>query len=130
MPGELDVVKAIVAALPGIQRTRGPHSISLMSHARAGGARAAAVVEYLKSIEGANGTPPNQPLTDADVAKPIGTCTFGVTPIDRVGITAISHTYYDDPDWNRILASYAELPAARRSCSPVPRSRACGTSPI
>src|SRR5438105_4863773 len=39
MLGQLDVVKAFVAATPGIQRTRGPHSISLMKHAVAGGSR-------------------------------------------------------------------------------------------
>src|SRR5262249_48111726 len=30
MFGQLDVVKAFVAAHPGVQRTRGPHSISLL----------------------------------------------------------------------------------------------------
>ena len=44
--GQLDTVKAFVAARPGIQKTLGPHGINLMSHARAGGADAAAVVQY------------------------------------------------------------------------------------
>ena len=35
MLGQLDVVKAMIAAQPGVQRTRGPHSISLLAHARA-----------------------------------------------------------------------------------------------
>src|ERR1700730_3800380 len=52
MLGHLDEVKACIAASPGIQRTRGPHSISLMAHAVAGGGRAQAVVEYLKSVDG------------------------------------------------------------------------------
>ena len=38
MLGQLDVVKAFVAASPGIQRTPGPHGIPLLAHARAGGA--------------------------------------------------------------------------------------------
>ena len=35
MLGHLDVVKAFVAASPGIQRTPGPHGIPLLAHARA-----------------------------------------------------------------------------------------------
>ena len=41
MLGQLDVVKSFVAASPGVQRTHGPHGITLLSHAetrrRAGG---------------------------------------------------------------------------------------------
>ena len=44
MLGQLDVVKAFVAASPGAQRIRGPHGITLLSHAKAGGAAAAEVV--------------------------------------------------------------------------------------
>jgi hypothetical protein len=88
MLGQLDVVKAFVAGSPGIQRTRGPHSISLMRHALAGGPPAQPVVEYLKSIEGADEKRTDQPLTDADVAKLVGVYPFGVTPADRVEITA------------------------------------------
>ncbi len=47
MMGQLDVVKAFVAARPGVQRTYGPHGITLMAHARAGGPDAAPVVQYL-----------------------------------------------------------------------------------
>ena len=55
MLGQLDVVKAFVAASSsGIQRTRGPHSISLMRHAMAGGPHAQSVVEYLKLVDGAD----------------------------------------------------------------------------
>jgi ankyrin repeat protein len=88
MLGHLDVVKAFVTASPGIQRTRGPHSISLMSHATAGGPPAAAVVEYLKSIEGADASPAVQPLTEADLAKLSGSYAFGVMLSDRIEITA------------------------------------------
>jgi hypothetical protein len=88
MLGQLDVVKGFIAASPGIQRTRGPHSIPLMAHAMAGGAPARAVVEYLKSIPGADEQPSVQPLTDADVAKLAGTYNFGVTPADKIEITA------------------------------------------
>src|SRR5262245_17330419 len=49
MLGQLDAVKAFVAAQPGVQRIPGPHSIPLLAHARAGGPAAAAVLTYLES---------------------------------------------------------------------------------
>lgn len=88
MLGHLDVVKAFIAAAPGIQRTRGPHSISLLAHATAGGPDAKPVVEYLRTIDGADDRVSTQPLTDADVAKLTGVYTFGVTPADRIEISA------------------------------------------
>jgi hypothetical protein len=88
MLGQLDTVKAFIAASPGIQRTRGPHSISLLSHAVAGGPRAQAVADYLKTIDGADDKAPVQPLTEDDIAKLTGIYTFGVTPADRIEITA------------------------------------------
>jgi hypothetical protein len=50
MLGKLDVIRAAVAAFPGIQRTLGPHKIPLLQHARKGGPEASAVVEYLESL--------------------------------------------------------------------------------
>ena len=50
MMGQLDAVKAFIAARPGIQKTLGPHGITLMSHAKAGGPDAAAVVQYLATL--------------------------------------------------------------------------------
>src|SRR2546423_8148723 len=47
MLGQLDVVKAFVAASPGIQKIKGPHSITLLRHATAGGAAAKPVLEDL-----------------------------------------------------------------------------------
>jgi hypothetical protein len=88
MLGQLETVKAFVAASPGVQRTKGPHSIPLLSHAIAGGPRAQAVVDYLKSIEGADDKPAVQPLTEADVAKLTGVYAFGITPADRIEVTA------------------------------------------
>ena len=57
MLGQLDVVKAFIAAAPGVERTRGPHSISLLKHAVAGGSPAQPVVEYPKTLEGADRSP-------------------------------------------------------------------------
>lgn len=61
MLGQLDVVKAYIAANPGIQRIAGPHGITLLSHARAGGDEAAAVVKYLAE------------LGDADIGREVQT---------------------------------------------------------
>lgn len=88
MLGQLDVVKGFIAAAPALARTRGPHSISLLAHATAGGAQAQPVVDYLKTVEGSNDTPAVQPLSDADAASITGTYTFGPTPADRFEITA------------------------------------------
>lgn len=87
MLGQLDTVKAFIAANPGIQKTRGPHSISLIRHAMAGGARAAAVVEFLKTIEGADDKAATQPLTADEIAKLTGVYTFGVAASDKLEVT-------------------------------------------
>ena len=52
MLGQLPVVRAFVEASPGLQGILGPHGITLLSHAKAGGNRAAAVVEYLETVGG------------------------------------------------------------------------------
>lgn len=62
MFGELDAVKAIIAASPGIQRTAGPHGITLLAHAKAGGDEAASVVSYLESLGDADQAAANVPL--------------------------------------------------------------------
>ncbi len=54
MLGMTDVVKALVAARPGVQRTLGPHGITLLAHAKAGGKSAADTLAYLESLGDAN----------------------------------------------------------------------------
>src|SRR5262249_55589770 len=80
--------KGFIAASPGVQKTRGPHSISLLAHAKAGGAAAKAVVDYLTTIEGADDGPAVQPLSEAEAAALAGTYTLGPTPADRFEVTA------------------------------------------
>ena len=82
MMGQLDTVKAFVAARPGIQKTLGPHGINLMSHARAGGADAAAVVQYLTQLGDADGRIPTQPLAAADRDALVGKYVYGAGPRD------------------------------------------------
>jgi hypothetical protein len=51
MLGRLDVVKAAIAAFPGIEKTLGPHKIPLIEHARKGGTEAEAVLAFLVRIK-------------------------------------------------------------------------------
>ena len=82
MMGQLDAVKAFVAARPGIQRTLGPHGITLMSHAKAGGPDAAAVVRYLASLGDADTPTPTQPLSPEDLNALPGKYVYGAGPRD------------------------------------------------
>lgn len=51
MLGQLETVQAILSADPDSRRFPGPHGISLIAHAEAGGKEAAPVRDYLKSLE-------------------------------------------------------------------------------
>jgi len=86
MLGQLDVVKAFMAATPGLQKIRGPHSLSLMVHAKAGGPPAAAVVAYLESIGDAALPLTDEPLAPADRAMLDGRYVFGDRPRDSFTI--------------------------------------------
>ncbi len=87
MLGQLEVVRAFVAAAPGIQRTKGPHGITLMAHARAGGAAAAAVVAYLETVGDADASPALSPLATADMERLAGSYAFGRGESDRLEVT-------------------------------------------
>lgn len=50
MLGKLDIVRAALAAFPDAVKVPGPHGIPLLAHAKAGGAEAVAVFNYLESI--------------------------------------------------------------------------------
>jgi hypothetical protein len=50
MLGHLDVVRAVIAAIPEARNWCGPHGIALSTHAEMGGA--AAVVEFLRGLGG------------------------------------------------------------------------------
>jgi Ankyrin repeat len=49
MLGEVEIVRAILAAHPGMRDAKGPHTIPLRAHAEAGGEPARAVLELLDS---------------------------------------------------------------------------------
>jgi len=79
MLGQLEVVKAFVAAFPGVQATPGPHGIPLLDHAKVGGEPAAPVVAYLEALGGAAGTPA-EPLTDEQRQRYVGSYRFAAGP--------------------------------------------------
>ena len=78
MMGQLDVVRAFVTTAPGCQSILGPHSITLLAHARAGGDRASKVREYLEHIGGADLAPSGRiTLGKAEREKYVGSYLFG-----------------------------------------------------
>jgi hypothetical protein len=50
MLGQIDIVKAAVAAFPNIVHVPGPHGIPLIMHAEKGGPAARAVLEFLRPL--------------------------------------------------------------------------------
>ena len=87
MLGQLETVKAFIVASPGIQKTRGPHGLTLLSHARAGGPGAVEVVKYLESVGDADPKYTNEPLPEADRAAIAGVYAFGPGSTDRLTVT-------------------------------------------
>jgi hypothetical protein len=86
MLGQLDVVKALVGARPGVQRTYGPHGITLMAHARAGGADSEPVVKYLETLGDADQRPTTMPLEAHDRDAVVGRYVFGTGPRDHLEV--------------------------------------------
>ena len=86
MLGQLEVVRAFVAARPGIQGLHGPHGITLLAHAEAGGADAAPVLRYLRELGDADAGYPVVPLTDVQRDAFLGIYAFGEAPEDRFEI--------------------------------------------
>ena len=68
--------------MPGIQRTPGPHGITLLQHARQGGKPAEPVVEYLQTLGGADAGPTSLELTDEHKQLYMGRYVFGSGPDD------------------------------------------------
>lgn len=50
MLGRLDIVKPMLTAFPNLANSKGPHGITLMTHAQKGGEEAVAVVHFLESL--------------------------------------------------------------------------------
>ena len=86
MLGQLDVVKAFIAASPGIEATAGPHSLTLLSHATAGGAAAGEVAAYLKTLPGADRKPDVRPISPDETALLTGEYVYGSAADERIAI--------------------------------------------
>jgi len=86
MLGQLAVVRAWIETAPGIQKTPGPHAITLLAHARAGGADAAAVVAYLQQVGDADTRPATVTLAPADRDAVVGRYAFGSGPRDHLTV--------------------------------------------
>ena len=54
MLGYLDIVQSTLAAHPNLIAAKGPHGITLLFHAKAGGDKSKAVVDYLTSLQPVN----------------------------------------------------------------------------
>ncbi|MEQ9301169.1 MAG: hypothetical protein RIF33_21515 [Cyclobacteriaceae bacterium] len=87
MLGELEVVKAIVAASPGIQSIGGPHGITLLRHAKAGlrmdtmteieRGRVQKVIDYLEALGDANMSPESTEISDKEKERYQGEYRYG-----------------------------------------------------
>ena len=86
MLGQLDVVKQFIAANPGAQRIPGPHSISLLSHAKAGGPAAKPVLDYLEALGDAGG-PASAPISADELSSLTGRYVFGRGPTEWIDVT-------------------------------------------
>jgi hypothetical protein len=86
MLGHLEVVRAFVAAQPGVQRIRGPHSISLLAHAKAGGQASRPVFEFLQSLGDADADP-LVPLSDSEAEGLRGSYVFGPAMSQQIEVT-------------------------------------------
>jgi len=50
MLGKLDVVKAMLTAYPELIKSKGPHGLTFLHHAKKGGEEAAPVLKYPESL--------------------------------------------------------------------------------
>ena len=86
MLGQLDVVKAIIAAQPGAQRIRGPHSIPLLAHAKAGGPQALPVVKFLESLGDADWET-TAPISEGEMTALTGFYVYGQGETEQIEIS-------------------------------------------
>lgn len=87
MLGDLAVVRATVEARPGIEGLRGPHGLTLLHHARAGGEVARAVTAYLEELGGADPPLPVVPLAAEARGRYPGRYRFGPGPDDLLEVS-------------------------------------------
>lgn len=86
MLGQLEPVKAFIAAEPGYPRILGPHGITLLAHARAGGERAKTTLAYLEQRGDADIPPPAVALDATNRERYVGTYAFGAAENENVQV--------------------------------------------
>lgn len=96
MLGHSAAVKEICSAQPGIQRLAGPHSISLLAHARMGGKEAAGVLSYLQSLGDAD-SPRRVALSEPEGMALSGTYQFGAGTSRVIEVSSDVHAYAGSP---------------------------------
>ena len=87
MLGQLDVVKNFIAAQPGAQAIRGPHSISLLGHARVSGEAARPVFDFLQSLPDSDSEAPVT-LSEEETKTLLGTYIFGTGASEQITVDA------------------------------------------
>ena len=117
MLGHIDVVRATIIAMPGIERVRGPHGLTLAHHARQG--EATAVIEYLKTLPGADIPYTNLPLTPEQQQPYLGIYRYGDGPTQTFEVLVQKSTGSLGIQRRRRLAAAAPQPG--RSCLPPAR---------
>ncbi len=86
MLGYTDVVKAFITASPGSQRLLGPHGITLLAHARAGGDKSKDTLDYLTSLGDADKGLETKPLTEEERKRYLGIYRYGTNPNEQIEI--------------------------------------------
>ena len=86
MLGEIDTVRAFLTADRGLYRLHGPHGISLLRHARAGGAEAQSVVDYLLERFGPDEAVFAVPGDEAVAARYGGRYRFETDPVREMSV--------------------------------------------
>ena len=86
MLGNLDAVRAMIEANPGIQRLPGPHGITLLAHAKSGGEGSKSTVAYLESLGDADIGQKGLPVPSEENTAIQGVYAFGNGPDERLKV--------------------------------------------
>jgi hypothetical protein len=87
MLGHTGSVRALVEGVGGAQRALGPHCITLLAHARAGGEQAKETYEYLRILGDADRGPEVKSFSSEEAGVYVGTYAFGPNAEDRLVIS-------------------------------------------
>lgn len=86
MLGYTDVVKAFITASPGSQRLLGPHGITLLAHARAGGEKSKDTFDYLTALGDADNGLETKPISEEERKRYLGLYRYGPNQSDHLEI--------------------------------------------